>query len=84
MNEIPLGFFNCLRKPIRYVTCPLYINVMKLKDIFQLLELLQKYVINATHPNSSLELFNSSAFLKDWFRIVRTFDKRTPINIIYF
>jgi hypothetical protein len=83
MNEIPLGFFNYLKKPIRYVTCPLYINVMKLKDMFELLELLEKYIINVTHPNSSIDLFNSSYFLKDWFKIVKTFYKRTPINIIY-
>jgi hypothetical protein len=57
---------------------------MKLKDMFELLELLQKYITNATHPNSSIDLFNSSSFLEDWFKIVKTFDKRTPINIIYF
>jgi hypothetical protein len=82
MNEIPLGFFNCFKKPIRYVTCPLYINAMKLKDMFELLELLQKYITSVTHPNSSIGLFNSGSFLKNWFKIVKTFDKRTPI--IYF
>ncbi len=84
MNEIPLGFFNYFKKPIRYLTCPPYINVMKLKDMFELLELFQKYITYVTHPNSSIDLFNSGSFLKDWFKIFKTFDKRTPIDIIYF
>jgi hypothetical protein len=83
MNEIPLGFFNYFKQPIKYLTCPLYINVMKLKDMFELLEL-QKYITNVTNPNSLIDLFNSGSFLKDWFKIIKTFDKRTFINIIYF